>query len=190
MKKTTLFATLLFITAVSVSAGNQNTSIGTHGIYLTVQDFLHHHLSYANGEKIVLNQFTDGPNIKVIEKGEKKIIPKKEVFGYHDNSDKDYRFYHNELFEIVTAEPWFIYKHYASATAEGKKGFIKKEFYYFSIKGTDELIPLTVENLKKAFPENLKFHDLLDQVRNDDDLTRYDSYRKELMIGYLYTKSL
>lgn len=192
MKKINILITILFTVINVVFANSQNKAIviNGRGLYLTLDDFLNHRLSYISSDKIVLNQFTAASNIKVLINGETKKFSKKQVFGYHNINNEDFRFYKNELYQIVISEPWFVYKHYASSTVEGGKGNIKKESYYFSVKGNDELIPLTVENLKKSFPNNLKFHNLLDQVRSDADLLSYDRYRNELKIAYLYKQSL
>lgn len=190
MKKIIILSAIIFVAFSSAFAKVQSKPTSAPGLYLTIKDFLNHHLSYNNGDKIILNEFLASSKIKVITSGESKTLAKKQVFGFHNSSNEDYRFYKNELYQIITTEPWFVYKHYASTSVQGGKGNVKKEFYYFSVKGTDELIPLTVENLKKSFPDNLKFHDLLDLIKNDADLVSYDSYRNELKVEYLYQKSL
>ncbi|MDE3144192.1 MAG: hypothetical protein KGL19_08565 [Bacteroidota bacterium] len=190
MKKINIITAIILLVVSAAFAEVQNKPTSAQGLYLTIEDFLNHHLSYSNGNKIILNEFLASAKIKVITTGESKTLAKKQVFGYHNSNNEDYRFYKNELYQIITTQPWFVYKHYASTSVQGGKGNIKKEFYYFSIAGTDELIPLTVENLKKSFPDNLKFHDLLDLIKNDDDLVSYDSYRNELKVEYLYQKSL
>ncbi len=189
MKKNNLFsAILLFVICCSFTEIQTKPPTG-RGLYLSLDDFKNHHLSYETSDKIILNEFFASSSIKVIENGATKTLSKKQVFGYRDISNEDYRFYKNELYNIILAEPFFVYKHEASTTADANKGNVRKTFYYFSLKGTDELIPLTVDNLKKSFPDNLKFHDLLDGIRNQSELVSYDTYRKELKLAYLYQKS-
>ena len=189
MRKLT-FLTILTIICICSFASYQFKPLSNKGIYLTVEDFLSHHLSYENSDKIILNTFFAGSTIKVVIKGESKTIAKNNIYGYHSNNNEDFRFYKNELYQIINSVPFFVYKHYASATVEAGKGNVKKESYFYSVKGTDGLLPLTVANLKKSFADNATFLDLLDQVKNDDELVSYDTYRNQLKIAYLYQKSL
>ena len=51
-------------------------------------------------------------------------------------------------------------------------------------------MPLTMENLKKAFPENHKFHDdLTAQFKNDKELMAYDSFHKKTKLNHLLEMS-
>jgi len=190
MKKNNLFSAILLL-VISCSFTEIQTKPATgKGLYLSMDDFKNHRLSYETSDKIILNEFFASSSIKVIVNGETKTLSKKQVFGYRDTNNEDYRFYKNELYHIILSEPFFVYKHDATTTADANKGNLRKTYYYFSVNGSDELVPLTIANLKKSFPDNLKFHDLLDGIRNEADLISYDDYRKELKVAYLYKKSL
>jgi len=191
MKNIKLFIALLLLTGNSVFANLQSAPPATgRGIYTSLNDFMNHKISYETSTRIILNEFTASKYVKVLDNGNTVKLAKKDLFGFRDNNNMDYRFYKNELYQILDATYFFIYTHYASSTVVKGKGNEKKETLYFSVKGTDNLQPLTVENLKKAFPDNLKFHDLLDNVRNDADLVKYDAYTKDIKVNYLYKKSL
>jgi len=190
MKKINLLSTTLFFIFCSAFTEIQTKPATGKGLYLTIDDFKNHHLSYETNDKIILNELFATSYLKVVVNGETKTFSKKQVFGYRDSNNEDYRFFKNELYNIILSEPFFVYKHDATTTADANKGNVRKTFYYFSLNGSDELIPLTIANLKKSFPENLKFHDLLDGIRNESDLVSYDDYRKELKVAYLYKKSL
>jgi hypothetical protein len=63
--------------------------------------------------------------------------------------------------------------------------------YYFSKDYQSDLVLLTRENLKKAFPDNHKFHDLIDSHFNSDEaLTWFDDYHGLYKINHLLKSSL
>ena len=66
---------------------------------------------------------------------------------------------------------------------------VKKEFYFFSAKGEDQLIPLKISNLRKTYSSNLKFQGLLDEVKSDEELTYYVGYMQQLKVEYIFKKS-
>ncbi|WP_026768544.1 hypothetical protein [Asinibacterium sp. OR53] len=167
-----------------------NTAIAKKGIYLSLEDFIGRHVSYEGSKKIILNRFSGASNIRIIENDQVVKLEKDKVFGYTDGNGQDFRFFHNEGYQIFDHEGLFIYKAYASSSVEKGKGWVKKSSYYFSAGGNGTIYPLTIENLKKAFPENLKFHDLLDGLRSEADLTAYDEYRKMVKVNYLYKMSV
>jgi len=191
MKNIKLLIAILILTGNSVLANVQSAPPAAgRGLYTSLTNFMNHKISYETSTRIILNEFTASKYVKVVDNGNTVKLAKKDLFGFRDNNNTDYRFYKNELYQILDVTYFFIYTHYASSTVEKGKGNEKKETLYFSVKGTDELLPLTVENLKKAFPDNIKFHDLLDNVRNDADLVKYDAYTKDIKVNYLYKKSL
>jgi hypothetical protein len=111
-----------------------------------------------------------------------------------DNSDygkKKYRLYNNEKYEILDNGSIYIYYRYESEELIKGKEMIKTDKYYFSKDGSSEIVPLTIENLKKAFPEDHKFHYELDaEFRSDKELLAYDKYLKTYKVEYLYSQSL
>ncbi len=183
------FHLFLFIIFMSSFAGKKDSSETKSGIYLTENDYKIHHVSYSVADKIQLNKFFAGDHIKININGESKIITKKDIYGYHSSDNTDFRFYKNELYQIVSSDQIFIYKNYGSTTVEGGKGNIKKEFYFFSKKGEDPLSPLTIPNLRKTYSSNLKIQELLDEVKSDEELTFYVGYMQQLKVEYIIKKS-
>jgi hypothetical protein len=189
MKKFNPIALFLFFILMSSFSGKQDTSENKSGIYLSEKDFLNHHLSYSDADKIQLNKFFAGDDIKIFLNGETKKIAKKDIYGYHGSDNNDYRFYKNEFYQIVSSNQIFIYKNYGSTNVVGGKGNVKKEFYFFSAKGEDPLTPLTISNLRKTYSSNLKFQGLLDEVKSDEELTYYVGYMQQLKVEYIFKKS-
>ena len=69
------------------------------------------------------------------------------------------------------------------------KGSPEPNLNFFSIGGETPL-PLTMENLKKAFPDNHKFHDALTaQFKNDSELAAFDSFHKKSKLNHLLEMS-
>src|SRR5262245_39222634 len=86
------------------------------------------------------------------------------------SDERNVRVAGNDRYQILEARALYIYTHDVIV----RKGTAEKA-YFFSIGSTGEKLPLTILNLKKAFPENHMFHDLLDMAfKNDSDLTKYD----------------
>jgi hypothetical protein len=188
MKKINPIVVFLFIILLSSFAG-KDSSESKSGIYLTENDYINHRISYAGADKIMLNKFTAGDNVKIIINGESKKIAKKDIYGFHSSDNNDFRFYKNELYQIVESEKLFVYKNYATTSLQGGKGSIKQEFFYYSLKGNEPLIPLTISNLRKSFSNNIKFQELLDTVKSDEELTYYVTYMQQLKVEYLFKKS-
>ena len=188
MKKINPIVVFLFIILMSSFAG-KDSSESKSGIYLTENDYINHRISYAGADKIMLNKFTAGDNVKIIINGESKKIAKKDIYGFHSSDNNDFRFYKNELYQIVESEKLFVYKNYATTSLQGGKGSIKQEFFYYSLKGNEPLIPLTISNLRKSFSNNIKFQELLDTVKSDEELTYYVTYMQQLKVEYLFKKS-
>jgi len=70
------------------------------------------------------------------------------------------------------------------------KGTQRVRTYFYSTHGKGEILPLTVHNLKRSFPENDLFHIYLDaQFRTDADLARYDSYSNKYKVNNLLEKA-
>ncbi|HTS45595.1 MAG TPA: hypothetical protein VMH01_14450 [Puia sp.] len=108
-----------------------------------------------------------------------------------DYRKKKYRVYNNEKYEIVESGSLFIYHRYESEELTRGKEMIKTDKYYFSKDVNSEIQPLTIENLKNAFPLNHKFHYAIDaEFRSDKELLAYDKYLKTYKIEYLYSQSL
>ncbi|OQP63803.1 hypothetical protein A3860_22965 [Niastella vici] len=92
----------------------------------------------------------------------------------------------NKGYSIINAgEAITIYKyvHRAHSPKEAEKYEPK---YFFTTSASEILQPLTLENLKKAFPNNHPFHDALDATfKGDKELTSYDNFHKMYKVNWL-----
>ena len=94
---------------------------------------------------------------------------------------RNYRVVGNDRYQILESKTLYIY----SLDVLVRKGTTEKA-YFFSVGPNGSLLPLTILNLKKAFPDNHAFHDFLDMsFKHDSDLTKYDDFHKMFKINRL-----
>jgi len=98
---------------------------------------------------------------------------------------RNYRVVGNGRYQILEAKTLYIY----SLDVLVRKGTSEKT-YFFSVGPSGNVLPLTILNLKNAFPDNHTFHDLLDMAfKHDSDLTRYDAFHKMFKVNRLLDAS-
>ena len=94
---------------------------------------------------------------------------------------RNYRVVGSDRYQVLEAKALYIY----SLDVLVRKGTFDKA-YFFSVGPNGDLLPLTILNLKKQFPDNHAFHDLLDMwFKHDSDLTRYDQFHKMFKVNRL-----
>lgn len=162
------------------------------GVYLNGADFRNGKLTYeidcsTEKHKIKLNEFLDKPFITVVHSGQSYKLIKDEIFGYKDCNDNVYKFVNNSHYLVLNPkEEILIYKHEVPASKNQKA----VTHYYFSATAEVEAKELTLSNLKNAYPENHKFHDLLDaEFKSGDLLAAYDLFHKTYKINRLFANS-
>jgi hypothetical protein len=186
-----LFCTLLII----VIAGNITVQAQSAGIYSTYEDFLQHKLTYPvncsnQKDRLKLNELLGSSTGYVVSNGEKHAFNKGKVFGYNTCTNESYRFCNSEAFRIMDTAGFYIYYQNKIILQSGGKGSLRRDCYFFSTGGDNLIQPLTISNVKRAFPGNHSFHYLLDAYfRSDKELAAYDDYQKMYKIEYLYKQS-
>ena len=99
--------------------------------------------------------------------------------------ERNYRYVGNERYQVLEAKDLYIY----STDVVVRKGASEKA-YFFSVGPAGEIFPLTIVNLKKAFPDNHRFHDSLDMTFKDNSqLTKYDDFHKMFKVNRLLIAS-
>jgi len=168
MKKISLWFVLVMILSFTEQALCQTRTVSKGGVYSNFNDFTQNKLTYESK-----HSFSSTKNL---------------AYGYQNAKNEKYRFYDNSIYKIVDTASFFIYYQYKEVTKG--KGLVKTDEYYFSIKGDDTIIPLTISNLKKSFPEDNKFHYALDEFfKSDIDLLAYDNILKVYKLKYIYRNS-
>lgn len=181
------FALLLGIYGVVNAQATTNS-----GVYKTYQDYVNQKMVYGidcktEKHKIKLNEFPNKPFIKVIHNGMPHEIPKDSVFGYQLCDGNFVRFANNSDFHLVERGDVWLYKR---LVAKAAKGTAEPNGNYFELPGDKKPTLLTMDNLKKAFPDNHKFHDALTaQFSSDKDLMGYDTFHKKFKLNHLLEMS-
>ncbi|MEO8761374.1 MAG: hypothetical protein ABI448_10815 [Bacteroidia bacterium] len=165
----------------------------TSGVFLTAKDYQNNKLvqeadCQKEQEKFKTNPIFSKSTFDVIYKGKKVTYQKKDLYAYRDCGNKIWRFYDNKEYEILEAKGIYIYSINKVVYDEG---IIEKEpRYYFSIDASGEIIELTVDNLKLAYPKNKIFHNMIDEkFKVDDAIHSYDFSHKMFTVNYLFSQS-
>jgi hypothetical protein len=160
----------------------------TKGIYRTEADFNQHHLEFsapATSRKIVIrtHELMGAPNITIDSAGSTIYILKVELFGYCDGKST-YRFYDNQAYQILDTAGFYLY---AKSALPREKGSIVRTEYFFSMTGSDSIQPLTISNLKAAYPSRDAFRYSLDsQFGRDSRLLEYDAQAHTYKLKQLF----
>ena len=178
---------LTIVFAQGATAKNQKM-----GLYLTVEDYINHKLSYAtdgsSDTKIRLNSMFESGKVVVMHGGKKEAFSKSAIFGFRDN-DQDYRFFNNSAFKIVDTGGFFIYC--ASKLVQQGKSPKPTASYYFSASPKNEIKPLTIDNLQYVFSKDIKFLYAVEGFfKSDSELTAYDANLKEYKLKYLFAQTV
>lgn len=166
-----------------------------NGLYSTFNDFVNHKLIDESNEnltnaKLKLNDRSD--SLHVLKSEKKHHHPtKKDVYGYINYKNENYRFYNKTAYKIIDTAGFFIYYLYKNEPSPNGKGLVKTDEYFFSTKGDNTIQPLTINNLEKAFPEKHQFHYDIDAMfKSDKDLIIYDNFLHIYKIKYLFAHSI
>lgn len=166
------------------------------GIYFTVNDYINQKLSFAincenQKHKIKADMIFHQKEISVRHNDSTYRYPKDSVYGIKYCDGSIIRIFNNSEYPLINpGEHIQIYK-VVTTKNEGRAG--TKEFtqYYFSKDEKSNIQELTIYNVKAAFSENHKFHDLIDMdFHNDEELIQYDNFHKIMKINRILQNSL
>ena len=180
---------IMIISIFTLNTSGQNNLSDRRGLYLTAQDFINKKLSYSNENsngryKIKVAPLSNKDRVRVIQNREKHDFFQFDLFGYRDKN-QDYRFFNDQQYEVIDNSFFYMYTRVVSVV-EGKV-HTQKTNYYFSKLPDGNIMDLTLYNLKRAYPENHKFQDLLDvYFRCDNDLNWYDSFNKMYKVEHIF----
>lgn len=175
----------------TIKSGSTKTT--APGVYITAHDF-------ATGQKALVDSNTQGKQkikkhyifnrdyIDVVL-GETQVrYHKDSIYAYEDNDGSVYRFYgenHDEykileagaIILYMTEERDFASKHYKPVIS-----------YFFSTGYNSKIIPLSLKNIKTAFPDDFILHHYLDMEFISKEIHAYDEAKKMHLINYLISK--
>lgn len=163
----------------------------TYGIYKSAEDYKNKNLSCeieaSSPGKIKLHHFFSGKYVDIIRGGEKYRFYKDSIFGYCNCKNEDFRFYktYDEEYRILENKDIVIYLSYVIVSPYNAKHIQIAPAYFFSRTIDSKILPLTVLNLKKAYPENLKFHDMLDMEFGNEGINAEDTFKINQLLKQL-----
>lgn len=175
---------LLSVAYISVSA--------QAGLYVSADDFINGKVQHEQQDFSKHKIRTDIPFnkyvVKVVDGGESHKYFKWDIYGYRNKRNEIYRFADEKSYRIVDTTSFPIYAREENIVRGKEK--TRETRYYFSRNPASPIIPLTIRNLKIAFP-NREFHNLLDlQFRSNLELMRYDTYYGEYKLKAIFTKTM
>ena len=113
------------------------------------------------------------------------------TLGFLPATAQNNRIYHKEKFSVVDTTAFYVYTQNKNVVPAGGKGMYRADLYFFSTAVDSPILPLTIENLKNAYPANIAFHYALDAYFNSDrQLMAYDAYAKMYKLKYLFLQTL
>lgn len=172
--------------ALSFNVFSQNEK---SGVYLSFNDYLNNKLSYeinckTEKHKIKLNEFLNKSYITVFHNDQKIKLSKDSVFAVLYCDEPLLRFQDKQHYFL--AEKGMVWIFYRIENKLSNKPFVSEKIYYFNVKGDEMLNILSKANLKSAFPNNHKFHDMLDaRFDSDVNIAEYDSFHKMFKVNHL-----
>ena len=160
------------------------------GIYLTAEDYTKGRLASESdcdsaGHKVELHDLLGKPFIDVTHGGETRRYEKSEVYGFRSCGGREYRFVGKDEYEILESRDVSI------LSFEVRRGRYRSRRHFFSVAAGGPVLPLTLQNLKRAFPNNHAFHDALDATfHGDDQLAQFDTFHKMFKVNRLLAGSV
>ncbi len=185
------FLFFLCLSCFSISSFAQSDS---SGVFLNSAAFLKRQLTYAcdcskDKHSIKLGSLFNFREITIRENGVKHKMSKRELFGFRNCEKKSYRFYLDKEYRIVSTLK--IYLYFTESESGTGKGSSISDLFFFSTSLDSDVIPLTTENLKAAYSQNKRFHDLLDSsFRSENELSTFDKYQKKYKLVSVFEESL
>jgi hypothetical protein len=114
-------------------------------------------------------------------------LRKDSIYGIVSCNESLVRFQDKEHYYLAEKGPvWIFYKEVPVTQVKGLK-FEKQ--YYFSAKGDEKIIALTINNIKQAFPDNHKFHDMIDAQFQNTGISEYDTFHKMFKVNHILQQS-
>jgi len=160
------------------------------GIYITAADYQNGNISLANpcgkSHKIKLKDFWGSRYVEVKHEGQTYRYHKDSIYAYQDCEGKSFRFFYNYSNEYQILENKTVVIYSMQFTETAGKGIHQMTRYFFSITPDAAIVPLTLENVKNAFPDNHALHNELDKYfKKDAELCEYDHRHKIYRINHI-----
>jgi hypothetical protein len=162
------------------------------GLYKNADDYLSGKLEHEKQDfekhRLHTDRLFNKYVVKVVENGEAHKYFKWDLYGYKNKNNQNFRFFNEKSYRIVDTTSFVVYAREENIVNGKEKR--RETRYYFSKNAESRILPLTIRNLKFAYP-NRDFHDLLDvHFRSNKELMRYDAFNNEYKLKRIFSKTL
>ncbi|SEW35350.1 hypothetical protein [Chitinophaga arvensicola] len=152
----------------------------TDGLYLSLSDYLGHHL-YGSGS---IKLHTRKAYLSVQSDAATQHVSRDSVFAVALTAGKTFRLIGHDYYEILNRNAQLLL--YKRKVMSSGKAFPADTFRYYFSAGDGPVHELTSWNLKQAFPERASWADKLDtNFHQESDLIAYDSYHHMYKLEWL-----
>lgn len=168
------------------------TGFSQAGLYKSADDYLTGKLEHEKQDfekhklrtDLLFNKYV----VKVVENGEAHKYFKWDIYGYKNKKNQSFRFFNEKSYRIVDTTSFVMYAREENIVRGKEK--TRETKYYFSKNAESRIVPLTIRNLKMAYP-NRDFHDMLDvHFRSNKELIRYDAFHNEYKLKRIFTRTV
>ena len=177
------------LVAGSVAAADAGQVEMTAGVFRTADEFQRGVLAdpvacAVNGERINAGTSKGQAYIDVRHGTRKARYSETDAYGFRDCGDRDVRITSGRQYfiletrhiQVLRVDQWRV----------SGKALVPQPAFYFSVGASGAIQPLTLENVKRAFPENHAFHDKLDALfSGGGDPATYDRFHGMFAINHL-----
>jgi hypothetical protein len=169
-----------------------NAQIECSGVYLTAHDFLAGKLIPATDgrprSRSMEEQVFNSKYIFVNHGDYHYKMNVRDVYALESCEGKIVRVYNDAYYTILNPREKILL--YVVVCNPVSKGDVMIRKYFFSKDAGSEILDLTLDNLKAAFPDNHNFLNVINtQFRNDSDLYTYDDVNKCYKVNRIYSIS-
>lgn len=180
--KSTLY--ILTLTGFAIIGCLHGMAHPVAGIYLHASDYRNRNTCpFVQRVKIIPHRLFDSRHI-IMKTGNARLrYDKDSIFGYRNGKGEDFRFYAGEEYRIVETATLVIYA--GTEPAYTAKGYRSAPVYFFSRTLDSEIMPLSVINVKRAYPEHLRLHHYLDIFFYNTAADTYDETHHIFCMNYL-----
>lgn len=178
--KNNLFQYVLFLVQLVVIINCSNAQ-SKQGVYLTKHDFIQNKITPELG---VNKLHTTSKFIALKVNNIKYKYNKDSVFGYTDKNNI-YRCNHEDKKDYCLVENGEIAIYILYETEYENKNAIREPHYYFSKNLDSKIVPLTIFNIKKMFPDNEKLQRQLDIEFYQKEISFYNKTLNTYQINFL-----
>ena len=190
------FGGAIFLMSLVVAPALKATEKGSSGIYMTASAYQNGVLT-AEGRcdskehELELHDVLNKTYIHATHGSETRRYDQRDIFGFRSCEGLDYRFVENREYQILEAKRIYVYfiKVRMPNTPGARASWLKSE-YHFSVGAEGPVLLLTVDNVKRAFPDDHRFHDSLEQtLASGQKLAQYDEVHKMFRVNWLLMAS-